>query len=274
MKKTSLIIVFYLLLNFGYGQSSYTTAMNYIVATEFLKEGITSSTDINNLEPSKLAQTVQYFDGLGRQVQTVKIGNSPFGMDMIFPVAYDEYGREVVKYLPYARNIRSGQYASSALTEHGNFYQSSSKVANDRAPFQKFIFESSPLNRVIKTGAPGEAWQPLQNPVDISDKSVKIRYAGNAFGEVLRFKYDASTEQISVSEMSIEMYYQANTLFKHTTIDEHNNEIIEFVDNEGRILCKKVQFQKDGYAITYYVYDDFGNLIAALPPEVVKRLTE
>ena len=41
-------------------------------------------------------------DGLGRPIQTVQQQASPKGYDMIVPQAYDQYGREVTKYLPYA----------------------------------------------------------------------------------------------------------------------------------------------------------------------------
>src|SRR5258708_36375916 len=49
----------------------------------------------------QVKQTTQYVDGLGRPLQTVVKGVSPNGYDMVSPVLYDSFGREVFKYLPY-----------------------------------------------------------------------------------------------------------------------------------------------------------------------------
>jgi len=272
MKRTFLVLICSPVLMFGYGQPS--ADMNYILATDLLKKGVTPQTNLGSLAPSELRQTVQYFDGLGRLTQTVRIGYTPLGMDLILPVSYDAFGREAFKYLPYARSIRSGQYVSGALSAQGSFYQNAAKVAHDGSPFQRVIFESSPLNRPAKTGAPGDTWQPNTNPLNVNDKSVKKTYRSNEFGEIILFQYDAALETISVSESPDKMYYPVNSLFKTITLDEHNRETVEFMDTDGHMVCKKIQLDNKTYAITYYIYDDFGNLVVSLPPESVKKLTE
>src|SRR4030066_2140682 len=55
-------------------------------------------------------ETMQYFDGLGRPVQTVSYKSSPASKDMIRPVEYDNYGREVIQYLPYTASVANGTY--------------------------------------------------------------------------------------------------------------------------------------------------------------------
>jgi hypothetical protein len=45
-----------------------------------------------------LMQTVQYFDGLGRPLQTVQVKGSTINRDVVQPIAYDQFGREAVKY--------------------------------------------------------------------------------------------------------------------------------------------------------------------------------
>src|SRR4030043_1494464 len=57
-------------------------------------------------------ESMQYFDGLGRPLQTIYYKNSPTQKDIIQPFEYDQYGREIVQYLPYTATA-SGVYRSS-----------------------------------------------------------------------------------------------------------------------------------------------------------------
>ena len=56
---------------------------------------------------AQVKQTTQYFDGLGRPLQTVTKAITPGGKDLVAPVVYDEFGREVYQYLPYASTTAS-----------------------------------------------------------------------------------------------------------------------------------------------------------------------
>jgi hypothetical protein len=56
---------------------------------------------ITNNNIREVQQSTQYFDGLGRPLQTVAKGMSAAGNDIVAPVVYDEFGREQFKYLPY-----------------------------------------------------------------------------------------------------------------------------------------------------------------------------
>jgi hypothetical protein len=58
-----------------------------------------------------------------------------------------------------------------------------------------------------------------------------------------------------------------------STKDEEGKEVREYTDKNGRVILKKVQAvssptlsNKDHWAQTYYVYDDFGNLRFVVPP--------
>lgn len=257
-------------------------AMNYIISIDFLKEGVTNQTDIFDLTASDFRQAIQYFDGLGRQIQSVILGESPTGRDVVQPVIYDEFGREAIKYLPYTRQMRDGRYVDNALSEQSTFYQTSGTVANDQYPFAKTVFESSPLNRILKQGAPGETWQPNSDPSSLEDKTVKHKYETNAEEEVYHFAYDITTGLVDLSNNFNERFYLPNALNANKTLDEHNNEVIEFIDKEGRTVCRKAQYGTEGsspeivklYASTYYIYDDLGNLVIVLPPEATNKFIE
>src|SRR5690606_11448105 len=75
--------------------------MNYIVSNTILRPGVTEG-DIDTLSINSMSQTIQYFDGLGRPIQTVMTQGSPDRKDIVQPVVYDAFGREAKKYLPYA----------------------------------------------------------------------------------------------------------------------------------------------------------------------------
>jgi hypothetical protein len=260
---------------------------NYVVSDVMQVKGITTGAAVEGLTRNSRSQSVQYFDGLGRPMQAVSTQGSPSGKDVVQPVVYDDYGREAKKYLPVVLNSNDGWYKPGIINNMGNYsglaatnpYNNGSadKVEDSAYPYTETILESSPLNRVLRQGAPGEGWQPGEtgtyaNPVE-GDHSIKKDYAFNGTNEVLLLDYDETTQKIALGAAN---YYSAKELHASKTKDEHNHEVIEYVDKEGRTLLKKVETVDENgattYAETYYVYDDFGNLVVVLPPEATKRL--
>jgi hypothetical protein len=59
--------------------------------------------------PSQYMESIEYFDGLGRPLQSVSVGASPNGKDIVTPIAYDAFGREDKKYLPYEAASGTGR---------------------------------------------------------------------------------------------------------------------------------------------------------------------
>jgi hypothetical protein len=198
-------------------------------------------------------------------------------------VVYDAFGRESYKYLPVAIES-NGRYKAGLVneTEHAytgtaaSFYAtgSANKIADDAKPYAITVFEPSPLNRVIKQGAPGEAWQPiLTDPsYEDDDRSIKKKYVFNAENEVMRFDVISPTAPDVKPQLTRNGFYAPNNLFKNVTKDEQHHEVIEFTDKSGKVILKKVQASETEFAETYYVYDDFGNLVFVLPPEATKAI--
>lgn len=269
-------------LTVNYPENNY----NWIKETTVLVPGITGSSQVNSLVMEKRNTSWSYVDGLGKPIQLVAQENSPLGRDIVTPMAYDMLGREVIKYLPYVQGnngyfnadfVEKDEEGYDASPQY-QFYQTTDKVSQDTNPFSQTEFEASPLNRVIKQGAPGEAWQPIANePLNLADKTVKMQYEFNKAGdEVILFEYDEVNEELDLTNGIT--YYDPNELYANKTLDEHNNEVIEFVDKQGRTVLKKVQHDEEGgvkqYASTYYIYDDFGNLVIVIPPQGVKNLLD
>jgi RHS repeat-associated protein len=116
-------------------------------------------------------QTTQYFDGFGRLMQTVSKQMSPAGNDLVATNLYDPLGRETYNYLPFVSNSISN---SNDVTNDGNFksdpYQQQLSFYSDNNPsspvkgqgetfyYGQIVFETSQLDRVTNTYAPGNSW--------------------------------------------------------------------------------------------------------------------
>jgi RHS repeat-associated protein len=270
---------------------------NYIRNTTVLKSGYTTTAAVDAAPATDKIVTHEFFDGLGRPTQTVVKGGSPSGLDVVQAMVYDQFGRDPLKYLPYADGT-SGWYKENALKDpttgvytsgkQYQFYQTGGLLASDTKPFAETRFEPSPLNRVLEQGAPGLAWQPDATDTWAStDKTMKKNYqVVTSATEVRLWTYTYPTNSpellglVNAGTTASPIFYPVNKLYRNRTKNEDGNEVIEYMDDQGRILLKRVQavaspsaFDDTQYASTYYIYDDFSNLVCVLPPEASKRLT-
>ena len=119
------------------------------------------SANLSSLTKEQMNQTVQYVDGLGRPIQTIAPTQGGNGEDLVTPMAYDEFGRQVKEYLSYAVSNGGSSYgrisSTSAINAASSFYNTE-KYENTPNPFSQKKFEPAPLNKVLKQAAPGESW--------------------------------------------------------------------------------------------------------------------
>jgi hypothetical protein len=104
MKKIFLFNITLFVAGLSYAQ---TSTENYIQTTNCL-----------DADCIKKAETVQYFDYLGRPKQSVSVKSSPTEKDVVVHVEYDALGRQTKEYLPVPQ---SG-------TQNGEFYSSPSEM--------------------------------------------------------------------------------------------------------------------------------------------------
>lgn len=259
--------------------------------------GQKTSQQVETLPVGDRNQTWTYYDGIGRPIQVVNQQASPSWKDIVIAKAYDAHGREPRSFLPYADLVdNNGWYKTNALFdpdsdedddnlryhlgEQFKFYQRGNRVAEDQFPYGETRFESSQLSRVIEQGAPGAAWQPdATDSYNSTDRTVKFRYESNTDEEVVLWTYEYPTASnpsgaVTSMENNTRRYYARNQLQKKFLKDENHHEVIEYTDSEGKVILKRVQAPGNSWAETYYIYDDFGNLVVVLPPEAVKALIE
>lgn len=237
---------------------------NYVSTRTYKVPGVNSS-NINDLrKAADLNQGIQYLDGLGRPLQTIVTQGSPSFKDVVQPVVYDDFGREAIKYLPYAAQTgTNGSYRSGAATDVIGFYNNPTPgVVATAYPYSETVFEPSPLNKVQQQGAPGTAWQVAQGHTMKSESGT-----------------NAGTQEVKLwivtgDGASTGSFYPAGTLYKTTVWDENTlvsvkaGSVEEYKDLEGKVILKRTWETESKSLSTYYVYDDLKNLRYVLPPAV------
>ncbi len=228
------------------------TDKNYILTTT----PYIAVTDISQLSQYQASRTIQYFDGLGRPVQTVQRGAGGQGQDLITATEYDGFGREWKSYLPIPVTGNNGAYVDGILTKAKSAY------GNDNYPFSEIVYEQSPLNRVKEQYGPGQNWRNGYH-------SVKTNYlTNNTTDNYLKCTYYS----VSNNSLAKNGNYASNQLYVTEMIDEDGNKSYEFKDKQGQVVLTR-QINNGENHDTYYVYDDFGNLCYVLPPLAVDKLT-
>ena len=265
--------------------NSFSANQNYILTVTPRIPGITNQSGFANRTACDLMQTVQYIDGLGRPLQTVQVMGSPTNRDIVQPIAYDQFGREAVKYLPYALTgaaPNNGSYKATAIADQSTFYTTPpAGVSTIPDPSAQTGFEPSPLNRVVEQGAPGVAWQLSTNGISGSGHTMKSGYTVNN---------STTWAADSVNSMQVALYnvtvnanqsrtlvaagnYAAGQLLVTVSKDENwvsgrAGTTEEYKDKDGHVVLKRTYNYTTSLQrlSTYYVYDDFGDLAFVLPP--------
>jgi len=203
----------------------------------------------------KKAETVQYFDGLGRPRQVVGIKASPAQKDVVSHIEYDLYGRQSRSYLPVPQTG----------TQNGAFYENPLNNAADpeiygaEKIYSEQVIENAPLTRIKKSYNVGEAWK---------DKPVTYSYNTNTSATEVK-KYGISTTWVegrTDSQLGFtDAYYPVNTLMKTSVTDEDGNTTTEYKNGKGQtVLIRKNDGTQD--VNTYYVYNEYNQLAFVIPP--------
>lgn len=266
------------------------------ISTFIPLNAISSESKVRTQPVDSVVKSTNYFDGIGRSLQSVLWQGSPLKNDIVQPVTYDGLGREHRKYLPVSTNTTDGWYKTGILDAVGNYAglaastygnNLAGKIAQDGRPFLETIFEASPSGRPIREFSPGADWF-------IQNKPVQHRYLFNTHStassstqeKVIAWKLDAAGLPIRATELTGYIqtggYYNTNQLSIKSALDERGNAVREYVNKTGQTVLKKVQVVNDStnlnsttdWSLTYYIYDDFGDLRYVLQPELSKIIHE
>jgi RHS repeat-associated protein len=241
--------------------------LNYIKTRTIKKPGITDKTGADALtDRNEAEQITQYFDGLGRPMQTVAKQESPLGYDRIQPQVYDDLGRQVIRYMPYVSGLSDGNYKPDFIKEQAGF--NGMLFQNESFFYSQTDMELSPLPRTLKTLAAGSSWAG-------SDRGINIGHLFSTAGEGVRIWTIADAQgSLPVSSAT----YPDGQLSKTVTTDELSHQVVEYTDKEGHVILKKVQSANipgsdhTGWLCTYYVFDNLNNLRFVIQPRAVEWL--
>ncbi|WP_165585748.1 DUF6443 domain-containing protein [Pedobacter nototheniae] len=217
-------------------------------------EGVLTDGQLSTLTPLQKQVTRTYSDGFGRVQQIVVAGGSPNGKDLIQHKSYDNIGRESKIYLPYASLNNNAAFRSNAVAEQNAFYSTAGqKTATDSSPFSQQVFENSPLQRVLQLGSVGAGFQP-------GEHYKTMAYGTNLSSETIRrWQPDGNDAGI----------WPAGTLDVSMITDESGTKTAVYTDAMGQTVLKRQWLGQGGisWLNTFYVYDDLGQLVFAIPPK-------
>jgi RHS repeat-associated protein len=231
---------------------------------------VQSKTCLND-DCTRVSETITYFDGLGRAKQIVSVKSTPSGKDLVTPVTYDGFGRQVKDILPVPAPTQNSMIHTGIVNESAaNSYYGVSNAFSEKE------VENSPLDRVLQQAAPGEPWKMS------SGKTRKLGYDANLGNEVKKFRAVTTPSTVNnvstgVSTLSLSSdnsgYYPASTLYKNTVTDEDGNTVTEFTNGQGQTLLVR---RNDGSqnVDTYYVYNDYKQLAYVLSPKAVQQISQ
>lgn len=240
------------------------TSYNFIRVRDIQKAGVTDTVTADGLtSPFDVAQTTQYYDGLGRLVQSVAKQASPLQNDMVQPVAYDNFGRQATDYLPYTAATNNGGFIPTAVQDLETF--NTSQFPGEQVYYRETTFEPSALNRVSNSYAAGLSW------------------AGSGNGSSAQYLLNTVADSVQVWTISSAQFslpihsgsYAIGQLKKNVAIDESGHQIVTYIDKLGKTILRKQQATLSpssghyGWICTYSVYDTLQNLRLVIQPQAV-----
>ncbi|MCI3936852.1 RHS repeat-associated core domain-containing protein [Chryseobacterium aahli] len=248
MKKILIPISTLFVVGLSHAQTTVpSTTENYV----YTKTYITDPTIAN----PKIAETVQYFDGLGRPKQIVNVKASPLGRDIVTHIEYDGFGRQIKDYLPVPQSgTMNGAIVPTPLSN-----ATQTDIYGSEKIYAEKILENSPLDRVQQQIQVGNDW---------TGKPVKFDYDANIASDYVR-KYETTTTWVegrTQTAVQLLQYFQPSQLYKNTITDEDGNKTIEFKNGQGQTLLVRKVLSATENTDTYYVYNEYNQLAFVIPP--------
>lgn len=205
---------------------------------------------------------VDYFDAMGRQEETVLAEASPLEEDITSLTEYDAFGRVARRWLP--TEIWSSQGGGVYVLPEQLKKSIKSFNCNDSAPYLLTEYEQSPLDRPLKEYGAGEDWHSKGKAATTQYRMTNV--SGNTELNCVDIRLDRTVANTdTLVSFVLERNFPTGSLEVVRMTDEDGNAVFEFKNRFGQTVLHR-QIDDSGAYDTYYLYDEWGNLHAVLPP--------
>ncbi|MBO9633329.1 MAG: hypothetical protein J7578_09440, partial [Chitinophagaceae bacterium] len=177
-------------------------------------------------------------------------------------------GRTSFKYLPFQSTSETNDPVNDGRFKPNPFQQqqrySAKEFPGQDHCFQQTVYDHSPLMDILKELPPGKNWVG-------ANRGLHYRKEVNGIPDSVRI-----WKVTNMNDYSSTGIHPAGTLNKLTLSDENGKKVIEYKDQQGKLLLKKVQeailspHAHEGWICTYFIYDDADRLRCVLQPSGVK----
>ena len=231
----------------------------YIPPLAPVLENYTLTRDYQYMSGSQYLETMQYVDGLGRELLTLTKGITLGKRDLVSLIEYDNLGRKYRTWLPgMLTTTREGIHLDSLK----NSMISSELHGRDANPYLEIRYEPFSMERESKVYNAGESWYS-------HDKAIVTERYLNGISYTCPFYHLTFSGSTYVINRNGD--YPARELFVTKTLDEDGNISLEFTDKMGQLVMTRGVNGEKSYD-TYYIYDNIGNLCVVLPPKATLAL--
>lgn len=209
---------------------------------------------------------IDYLDEMGRVEETVLAKAAAIENDLVSLTEYDTFGRVEKQWLQAEiwGMGQEGVYVSPDLLKK----RISSSNCNDSIPYLLTKYELSPLDRPIREYGAGQDWH-------LKGKAVETKYqltnvVENDSLNCIRYQIRNVAENAdTLVSIFLAGDYPTGSLDVTRRTDEEGNAILEFKNRFGQTVLSR-QIVCGTYREFYdtnYIYDEWGNLHAVLPPK-------
>jgi RHS repeat-associated protein len=240
------------------------TAQHYnrTVQFEARRPGVTLQANLLNQPHTDGDLAISYTDGLQRPVQQVAARANTQLTDMISSAQYDVFGRSPDAFLPFSDNqANPSLFRNNPQTLIQQFYQ-------QWQPGEQFLYSTGLSTdevdaEMLSQSAPGNAMAGRA----VGGRSISRVYLS---AEAV-WQFIIHNNQPALPAIASSRIYGDRDLTVEETVDANNRRLVKYFDLEGQLIMEKLQQSENpgiawqGWNITYYVYDEMGNLRFVLP---------
>ena len=232
-----------------------TASMNYVRKSQMTE--LYTSNPLIDFENARI--TIDYYDGLGRPIQTIQQGASGETLDLCTITEYNSYGLPYRQWLPIEGEQCNGDYINpdDAKSIARTFY-------NDAYPYTESLTDRTPELREEAVWNPGEDWRNKGKFI-LKSRGFNTDY----YPEFNCPRFDVS----SSGELVLNGNYAEGTLRYEWYSGENDEQIVKFTDKDKRLLLERRWTQEKSLE-TYYVYNICGLLTYVIPPKAAAIFLE